>query len=268
MDRSAREDSPAARPRAPLDDARVIATATLVLGLAGALAARAGALAPASLGIAALAWIVVAALVLAGRRHHPHPRFGAANVVTTARAGLTVLLAAFAIEAGRADGVLAGPAADAWTWIATGVAVFALVLDGIDGPLARADGTASAFGARYDMEVDALLALVLATLIWRTGELGPWVLALGTMRYAYLAAARLEPALRRPLYPSFRRKLVCVVQVGALCAIVSPAVAPPLSGAIGLAATLALALSFGVDVRWQLSAASGARGDARRERGG
>ena len=102
------------------------------------------------------------------------------------------------------------------------------------------------------MEIDALLALVLALLIWRGGELGPWVLALGTMRYAFLAAAYRLPALRAPLFPSMRRKSVCVVQIAALCAIVSPPIAPPLSAWIGTGAALALVYSFGRDTLWLL----------------
>ena len=251
--------------RAPTDDARTIAAVTVGFVVAGLLAERLGGLAPASLALVAPLWLGLCAIVLGARRHHPHARFGAANAVTTVRAAITVLLAALAIEAGNPAGALEPPAT-AWLHVATGAALLALALDGIDGPLARAAGLASAFGARYDMEIDALLALVLATLIHRTGELGAWVLALGTMRYAYLAAARVVPALRLPLPPSRRRKAVCVVQIGALCAIVSPLVAPPLSTAIGLAATLALALSFGVDVRHQLGEASRSS-DARRAPG-
>jgi len=234
-------------------DVVTIALATVALVLAGLLLARAGAASPVALGAAALLWIGLCALVFRGREHHPFARFGAANAVTTARAAITVLLAALAVEADFPDGPLAGEAAAAWAWFATCAALLALALDGIDGPLARAGGLDSAFGARYDMETDALLALVLAMLVWRSGELGAWVLALGTLRYAYLIAARALPALRRPLFPSVRRKTVCVIQIAALCAIVCPLVAPPLSTAIGLGATIALAVSFAVDMRWQLS---------------
>ena len=218
-----------------------------LLGVAAAMgAAGIGAL---SLGVSALAWMTLCAFVLAGLVHHPHRRFGAANAVTTLRATITVALLALVPEAGLAGGVL--PADRAW-WAITAAAVLSLSLDGVDGPLARRAGLASAFGARYDMEIDALLALVLSLLIWRSGELGPWVLALGTMRYAFLAAACCLPALREPLFPSMRRKSVCVVQVAALCAIVSPPIAPPLSAWIGAVAVLALLYSFGRDTLWLL----------------
>ena len=38
---------------------------------------------------------------------------------------------------------------------------------------------ASAFGARFDMETDALLLLVLAALAWQFDKAGAWVLASG-----------------------------------------------------------------------------------------
>ena len=37
-----------------------------------------------------------------------------------------------------------------------------LILDGVDGRVARARGEVSAFGARFDMETDALLLLCLS----------------------------------------------------------------------------------------------------------
>ena len=130
--------------------------------------------------------------------------------------------------------------------------MFSLSLDGVDGPLARRAGLESAFGARYDMEIDALLALVLSLLDLAQRRARP--LGARARHHALRLPRRRSPlpALRAPLFPSMRRKSVCVVQIAALCAIVSPLVAPPLSVWIGLAATLALAFSFGRDTRWLL----------------
>ena len=63
--------------------------------------------------------------------------------------------------------------------------------------VARRTGTASAFGARFDMEVDAFLILVLSVYVAR--PLGAWVLAIGLARYVLLLAERLLPWLRRPV---------------------------------------------------------------------
>ena len=72
----------------------------------------------------------------------------------------------------------------------------ATVLDGLDGWLARRAGMASAFGARFDVEVDALLIQALAILTWRYGKAGPWVL-LASRSTTYVSKTPLE----RPIPP-------------------------------------------------------------------
>jgi hypothetical protein len=80
------------------------------------------------------------------RGHHPFAQFGPANQVTTVRAILVVLVASLIGEPG-----LPPVAATAAT-----VGHGATVQDGMDGWLARQAGMASAFGARFDVEIDAL----------------------------------------------------------------------------------------------------------------
>ena len=82
----------------------------------------------------------------------------------------------------------------------------ALVLDAVDGWVARRTGTASALGARFDMEVDAFLILVLS--VYVAQSVGAWVLAIGAARYAFVAAGWLLPWLRGPLPPRYWRKVV------------------------------------------------------------
>lgn len=192
-----------------------------------------------------VAWVAIGAVVSLGVADHPYPRFGAANAVTTVRAGMTAILAGLVpVAEGLSVTVL---------WWVTALAVIAVSLDGLDGWLARRRAQCSDFGARFDMEIDALLGAVMSLLLWRTGEAGIWVLALGVLRYAFLLAGRVEPALLAPLFPSMRRKLVCVVQVGALAACLSPWLQPPVSHGILLLALLALVASFARDVHWLLS---------------
>ena len=102
------------------------------------------------------------------------------------------------------------------------IASVAAALDGVDGWIARRTRTATAFGARFDMETDALLILVLSALVWKSGKTGPWVLASGLMRYAFVAAATIWPWMQEPLEPSRRRQEVCVVQVVALLVALLP----------------------------------------------
>lgn len=195
----------------------------------------------ASAGAALAGYGLAAALALRGRAaHHPHSRFGLANAITLFRAAGVAIFAGLAL----APGTVAGPAG----WAAAAGAAALLALDGADGWAARRQHLASDFGARFDMEVDAALILALAALAFGLGKAGPWVLALGLMRYAFVAAGWLWPRLAEPLPPSFRRKAVCALQVGALALLLAPPIAPPVSDALAAAALAALAWSFAVDL--------------------
>ena len=97
------------------------------------------------------------------------------------------------------------------------------------------------------------------------GVAGWWVLAIGGLRYAYVAASwvaptRIRSALRRPLPFHYSRKVVAVVQGVALLIALSLA-ATGIAGTVPWLAPLVLAAalgslcwSFGRDVIWQLRA--------------
>ncbi|MFN3614672.1 MAG: CDP-alcohol phosphatidyltransferase family protein [Rubrimonas sp.] len=229
--------------RAPLPPAVacVAATAAASAALADALW---GGQAPVAGPIAAGATALGGAGMLLGlARAYPHDRFGLCNAITLARGGLVAALMALA----AAPGLLAQSAV---AWQAVGVALAALALDGLDGLAARRSGLASAFGARFDMEVDTALALLLAVLVALSGKVGPWVLALGLMRPAFVVAGLALPWLRRPLPPALWRKTVCVAQIGALIALLSPLAQPPAASAIAALALVPLAAGFARDVVW------------------
>ena len=175
--------------------------------------------------------------------HAPRVRFGAGNRVTLSRLALIALLAG---GIGRRPGV----PIDGWAWGAVVVATIAALLDALDGPLARAQQLASAFGARFDMECDALLVLVLSLLVYGLGKSGSWIVAAGLMRYAFVAAGRAWRWIDRPLPPSLRRKAVCVLQITALIVCLAPVVAPAWSRWIAGLSLVALCASFTADLRW------------------
>ncbi|WP_159949104.1 CDP-alcohol phosphatidyltransferase family protein [Rhizobium sp. 18065] len=177
---------------------------------------------------------------------HPHRRFGPANVVTAVRAALVSLTGAAVLFLHRLD------QADAALWTLVAVVLVALALDGIDGYLARRFGHTSDFGARFDMEVDALLILILSVAAALLGKAGAWVMLIGLMRYAFVAAQLFLPKLRGELFVSFRRKLVCVLQIAALCLVLMPFVEPPYSDGISAFALLMLIYSFSVDTVYLL----------------
>jgi phosphatidylglycerophosphate synthase len=178
--------------------------------------------------------------VRARRAHHPFERFGPANLVTTTRALLVACVAALI-------GEIPAPALTASALAAGGAAA---ALDGVDGWLARKSRMVSAFGARFDMEVDALLIQVLAILAWQYHKAGAWVLASGLLRYVFVAAGRVWPWLRQPLFVSARRKTICVVQIAGLLLALAPPIQPPISSALAAAALAALSYSFLIDVLW------------------
>lgn len=181
----------------------------------------------------------------AWRRHRrPSAAFGAANIVTTVRVLLTAMTA----------GLIGEPTVPAVAVTGITIASAATVLDGVDGWIARKTATTSAFGARYDMETDALLVLVLSVLVWRGGKAGAWVLLAGLWRYLFVAAGQFLPGMRRPLSPTFRAKAACVVQIAGLLLALVPTVTPPASTAVAAASLAVLSYSFIVDIirLWQM----------------
>jgi phosphatidylglycerophosphate synthase len=216
----------------------LVALAALALGAGGGLGTDFSL--KAVLLFMVLAGLVWRGLFASASTPHPHARFGDANRVTLLRLGVTALLAALVGED--------LPAAAWWAVVVLGTAT--ALLDAVDGPLARRSALASEFGARFDMETDALFTLVLCLLVWQAGQAGPWVLASGLMRYGFVAAARAWPWLAGALPPSRRRQTVCVVQITTLIVCLGPIVPSLLASALAAASLALLTLSFAIDVRF------------------
>ena len=216
-----------------------------VIGLTGQLALLSVLAGTIGLGLAG--WLVgiacgltTTAILCYGLTRTGTAALGAANRVTLTRAalvgGVAALIADGLVEPGRAATLV-------------GLAVVALVLDGVDGWVARRTGTVSALGARFDMEVDAFLILVLS--IYVAGSVGPWVLAIGAARYIAWAAGSLVPWLGVPVPPRYWRKPVAAIQGIVLTAAVAHVLPAPVMTAAIAVALLLLAESFGRDVVWQ-----------------
>jgi phosphatidylglycerophosphate synthase len=164
---------------------------------------------------------------------------GPADWVTLARATLVGGVAALTADSfGRSAPVT----------VVVGLTIVALVLDGVDGKVARSTGTVSALGARFDMEVDSVLVLVLS--VYVAGPVGSWVLVIGAMRYAFVAATWVLPWMRGTLPPRYWRKVVAAVQGIVLVSATAGVVPQPLVAAALLAALVLLVESFGRDVGW------------------
>ncbi|TCC00354.1 CDP-alcohol phosphatidyltransferase family protein [Micromonospora zingiberis] len=192
--------------------------------------------------LAGLAYGAVTCLALVrGLRHADSARLGPADWVTMGRGllvgGVTALVA---------DALIAGrPAPVAVLVVLTTVA---LALDAVDGKVARRTRTASALGARFDMEVDSVLVLVLS--LYVAPSVGVWVLAIGLMRYAFLAVSWVLPWMDAQLPPRYWRKVVAAVQ-GIMLAVAASQVLPGLATTLLLMLALGLLVeSFGRDVAW------------------
>jgi phosphatidylglycerophosphate synthase len=200
----------------------------------------------ASVGLDARGWAVgllcasALAFVLAkALTRHRVGALGPADRVTLTRAVLSC--GAAGLVAGSSGGHGAGVAL-------VGLAAVGLLLDWLDGQVARRTGTASGFGAAFDMESDAFLVLVLSVQVAQSA--GPWVLLAGAARYGLLVGAWLLPWLRTPTPPRYWGKVVAATQGVVLTVAAADVVPPPVMAAALLAALGLLAESFGHQVWW------------------
>jgi phosphatidylglycerophosphate synthase len=207
--------------------------------LLAALSARIG-LGPAG-WLAGTAYAVgLCVLVTGAMRRARIDTLGPADLVTLSRAVLVAGVTALVADRLWSGG---GPAAPLVVLAAT-----ALALDAVDGRVARRTGTASALGARFDMEVDSFLLLVLSVHV--AVLLGPWVLAIGALRYVFVAAGRMAPWLRSPLPTSYPAKVVAALQGVVLVVAAADVLPRALAAALAGTALALLVWSFGRSVVW------------------
>jgi phosphatidylglycerophosphate synthase len=187
-------------------------------------------------------WVLLKRALGGAWRSRP---FGPANGVTLARA--TLVGGVTALVADSFAGSFAGTGRPPVVYLVA-LTTVALILDAVDGQVARRTGTVSSLGARFDMEVDAFLILVLSGYV--AMELGPWVLLIGAMRYVFVAAARALPWLNGQLPPSMARKTVAALQ-GIVLLVAAAGILPTLPALLAVLGALALLVwSFGRDIGW------------------
>jgi phosphatidylglycerophosphate synthase len=177
------------------------------------------------------------------RHHLPERTPGPANVITLFRLVIVAWLAGLVGHTGGS--VSLGV-------VLCAVGLLSIVLDGIDGPIARRRRQQTAFGARFDMEVDALFVLALSILAYQLDKVGPWIILAGAMRYLFIGAGLVFPRLAAPLPQRLRRRTICVVQEVSLLICLVPFVVRPITTVVGAASILVLLSSFAADVVWLL----------------
>src|SRR5688572_28444397 len=213
-------------------------------------------------GLGAAGWIVgtacavtMAVALARGLARSSGDRLGPASCVTLARATLAVGVVALAADSFTGDTPVA---------LLVTLAGVALVLDAVDGWVARRTGMTTALGARLDGEVDAFLILALS--VYVAPDHGAWVLAIGAARYLFLAGEWLLPWMRAPLPPRRWRKLVAATQ-GVVLTVAAAAVLPRgLTQAMLLAALVLLTASM-VECTWWLWSRRHAAQDGQRRTG-
>jgi phosphatidylglycerophosphate synthase len=199
-----------------------------------------------SAGIGGAGWgaglicgVAVTTAVARGVPGHGDHLLGPADLVTLTRLTLSCAIAALVAES------FLHPIS---TPTLVALAVTALVLDAVDGQVARRTRTASRFGARFDGEADAFLMLVLSMYVARTA--GGWVLMIGAVRYLFAMAGWALPWMRERLPARDWRKVVTAV-AGMALAFAASDLGPAEGRNAALGVTLVLlAESFGRDVWW------------------
>jgi phosphatidylglycerophosphate synthase len=208
------------------------------LGLLAALAATAG-LGEAGWRVGVACALIMATALGRGLARSRAERLGLASGATLARGTLAVGVAALVADS------FARPTPVA---LLVALAAVALVLDAVDGPLARRTGTETPLGARFDGEVDAFLILALSVYVARSD--GTWVLAIGALRYVFLAGEWLLPWMRAPLPPRRWRRAVAAAQ-GIVLTVAAAGILPgALTKPLLAAALAALAASMGECAWW------------------
>jgi phosphatidylglycerophosphate synthase len=206
-------------------------------------------------GLGVAGWVVglaagwgTTALLAVVRARLPHPAMQPADWITLSRALLAAGVAGLVADSLHGSVPVAALVV---------LASLALVLDAVDGQVARHTGTATALGARFDGEVDAFLILLLSIEVSRT--YGAWVLLIGAARYALLVAGWALPWLAAPLPPRYWGKVVAAVQ-GIVLTVAASGLLPRMVGMIAVGVALVLLLeSFGRNIVWLYRTGAGPR---------
>lgn len=178
-------------------------------------------------------------------------RFGFANGITLIRAlGVCLLFGFISLGLFEILDLEINSITEAQLWFVASLIGACLALDGVDGWIARKLRQETAFGALFDQETDAAMIMIAALLVWQADKAGVWVLIAGALRYVFVLAGLFLPWLSGALFPSFRRKLACVVQVGALIFALVPILGRPITEPVAAMSVVFLLLSFLVDTVW------------------
>ena len=154
------------------------------------------------------------------------PDLGAANRITLLRGLLVTLVAGFAMIPWPE--MTTGPLP--WPWIPGVLYGAAVLLDGVDGRVARRTGRVTKMGEKLDMETDALGLLAASVVAVVAGRLPPAYLAAGLAYYLFGAGIRIRRLLKKPsreVQPWQGARVIAGCQMALAAAALLPPVGPP-----------------------------------------
>lgn len=223
-----------------------------IAGIAGFLVWSRGLPAAARWGIPTafvLAWVLLRMRKGLELNHPPgdlrlRPSLGTANFLTFGRAALTASLAGFLFQAPM---VSPGPVRD---WLPGILYLIAVVMDFIDGHLARATHSVTRLGEFLDTEVDALGLLVVSLLLVSSARAPLPYLMAGIGYYALQAAVRLRRAAGHPIgrtAPRAGARWVAGCEMGFAAAALLPIFGPEATRPAAWVMALALGVSLSLD---------------------
>ncbi len=90
------------------------------------------------------------------------------------------------------------------------LAFIALILDGVDGFIARKYKESDSFGISFDQEADNLMLLILSLSVYLNKNIGIIIFLIPMYRYIFISSMYRFLWLKRELPKSFIRKFVCI----------------------------------------------------------
>lgn len=130
-------------------------------------------------------------------------------------------------------------------WALFLLALPTVVLDAVDGPVARRTGTVTARGSRWDTEADSAVLLVLSIAVF---PWAPWALGIGLARYLFWLGGLIRPAWLLPLPFRQSRRIIAALQAVALVTALAPFLPLWVGQAVIAVALALLVFSFGRDI--------------------
>ncbi|GAA4906517.1 hypothetical protein GCM10025789_27390 [Tessaracoccus lubricantis] len=166
--------------------------------------------------------------------------------VTVMRAGMGVVCGLLVV------GTLLGALPER-NWPLFLLAVPTVLLDAVDGAVARATGTVTERGARWDIAVDAAVLLTLSVALV---PIAPWVLVMGTARYLFLLVGRVRPVWLGELPFRQSRRLIGAFQAVVTVLALAPVVPVWLAQWATALAVALVVYSFARDIQFLERSAS------------